>query len=69
MRILSSIRRTLARLGHRPVLENLLTVAAFLGGLVLVAVGVGMISLSAGLIVAGAELTVGAALYERGAAS
>lgn len=60
------LRRALRRLGRRPVLENGLTTLAFLAGLGLVALGVALVHLPAGLIVGGAQLAAGAALYARG---
>lgn len=65
---LARLRRALRRLGRRTLLENALTTVAFLGGLALVATGVALVSLPAGLIVAGAELVAGSALYARGGA-
>lgn len=47
------------------MLENGTTALAFLGGLGMVAYGVALVSLPAGLIVGGAELAAGAALYAR----
>lgn len=66
MRVLSSIRRALARFGRRALRADALVLVAFLVGLALVAVGVGLIYAPAGLIVAGVEMTGAAALYERG---
>lgn len=48
------------------VRESVLTALAFVGGLALVAAGVGMVHLPSGLIVAGVELTTTAVLYGRG---
>lgn len=60
------LRRFLSRIGRRPVLESAATTLAFLAGLALVAAGCALIFLPAGLIVGGAQLTVGAVLYARG---
>lgn len=43
-----------------------MTAAAFWAGLALVAVGVALVSLPAGLVVAGVELAAVAVAYERG---
>lgn len=50
----------------RRVVESVATTIVFAGGLALVALGVGMISLAAGLIVGGVQLAAVAVLYERG---
>lgn len=65
MRAAKAIRRGLGRLGRRPLLEGAAETLAFLGGLALVAVGVGMVFLPAGLVVAGVELAAAAALHAR----
>jgi hypothetical protein len=47
-------------------MANALLTAALLGGLLLVAFGAALVNRSAGLIVAGLMLTIGALVYERG---
>ena len=61
------IRRALRGLGRRPLLENVATTAAFLGGLAMIALGVALVSLPAGIVTGGVELVAGASLYARGA--
>lgn len=51
---------------HRKSIEGAAASLAFLAGLALVAGGVAMIYLPAGLIVGGVELAAGAALFARG---
>ena len=50
----------------REIVANALLGAAFVGGLLLVAIGAARVSLSAGLIVAGGMVAVGALVFERG---
>lgn len=65
MRWWSSTRRALRAARRRALSESALVTAAFVGGLALCAVGVGLIYLPAGLIVGGLELAGAAAAYER----
>lgn len=50
----------------RRMVESVATTLCFVGGLGLVAFGVALIALPAGLIVAGVQLSAVAVLYERG---
>jgi uncharacterized membrane protein YgdD (TMEM256/DUF423 family) len=54
---------------RRTAIEGTVATAAFLAGLALVAFGVALIYLPAGLIVGGVELAAGAALFARGGES
>lgn len=56
----------LARRISRRMVESAATTVCFLGGLALIALGVALVALPAGLIVAGIELACAAVLYERG---
>jgi hypothetical protein len=59
-RLVGALRR------HGEGIRGALASLAFLAGLGLIAFGVGMISVPAGLIVAGVEISAAAALYARG---